>query len=463
MLNFNPLNREVMKRGIDEYLLSWKESGNRKPLMVRGARQVGKTYSIEKFGAKHYRNMLNVNLEQERDIHPVFESLHPDKIINELSVIYQTPIEDDHTLLFIDEIQACPKAIAALRYFYEQRPGLHIICAGSLLDHTLNELQYSMPVGRVDFAYMYPLSFSEFLAAAGENGLLGFIDRFSLEGEFSLAIHNRLLEMLRLYFFIGGMPEAVNYYLRTKDLSGIGRIHSALITSIEYDFAKYGTRKQQEYLRDVLHYVANNIGHKVKYVNINRSASSGLLKDALMKLEMSRIIHLVRHTRASEPPLSRMQDNDVFKPILFDIGILGHMAGITLMDTSSLATGFGGAMAEQFVFQELIAGGLPYREQRLYYWIREARNSNAEIDCLRQIGSRVYPIEIKAGKRGTLKSLHVFLAEKKKSTGIRFNSDVPSVGNNLTAGVNLPDTGELTYNLISLPLYLAGRLDSIIT
>ncbi len=452
-----------MNRKIDDYFLTWKTSRNRKPLMVRGARQVGKTYSIEKFAGENYHYLLKVNLEQDRNIHSVFESLRPEQIVNELSVLYQVPVEDEHTLLFIDEIQACPRAIAALRYFYEQRPGLHIICAGSLLDHTLNELQYSMPVGRLDFAYMYPLSFSEFLTEAGENGLFGFINGFTVNGDFSLAIHNRILEMLRLYFFIGGMPEAVDYYLKTRDLSGIDKIHSSLITSIEYDFSKYGTRKQQEHLRDVLHYVANNIGRKVKYVNVNRNVPSALLKDALLKLEMSRIIHLVRHTRSSEVPLSRLQDNDVFKPLFFDIGILGHIAGIKLLDIKNLATEFEGAMAEQFVFQELLASGQPYSEQQLYYWIREAKNSNAEIDCLYQVGNRVYPVEIKSGKRGTLKSLHVFLAEKNKPTGIRFNADTPSVGNDLSARVNLPGKKELIYNLISLPLYLAGRLDQIVT
>ena len=157
-----------------------------------------------------------------------------------------------------------------------------------------------------------------------------------------------------------------------------------------------------------------------------------------------------------------MQDNDVFKPVFFDIGILNQIAGIRLMDINNLITAFEGALAEQFVFQELIAGSEPYIEQKLHYWIREAKNSNAEIDCLYQIGNHVYPIEIKAGKRGTLKSMHVFLAEKNKATGIRFNIDIPTVGEGLTARVNLAGKEDLTYNLISLPLYLAGRLGRII-
>ena len=451
-----------MDRLIEEYLAEWKDSLNRKPLIIRGARQVGKTYAIEKFAEKNYRRLLKVNLEQDRNIHSVFESMQPDQIINELSLLYKVPAEDENTLFFIDEIQVCPKAIASLRYFYEQRPGLHVICAGSLLDHTLNEIQYSMPVGRIDFAYMYPLTFSEFLVAIGEHGLVQFINGFSLEGSFSEAFHNRILELLRLYFFIGGMPEAVDYYVKTKELSGIEKIHSNLITSIEYDFAKYGTRKQQEHLKDVLHYVTNNVGKKVKYVNVNRNAPSSLLKDAFLKLEMSRIVHLVRHTRSTGIPLSQMQDNDVFKPVFFDIGVLNHIAGIRLMDIDNLVTAFEGALAEQFVFQELMASGEPYIEQKLFYWIREAKNSNAEIDCLYQIGNSIYPIEIKAGKRGKLKSLHVFLAEKNKETGIRFNTDIPSVGRGFTARVNLPDREEITYNLVSLPLYLACRLGSMV-
>ncbi len=447
-----------MYREIEKYLAEWKANSYRKPLIIRGARQVGKTYTIEKFAKENFKHFVKINLEQERNIQNVFESLQPQQIINELTALYKTPFIEGDTLLFIDEIQVSPKAILALRYFYEQKPGLHIISAGSLIDHTLNEMQYSMPVGRVDFAFMYPMTFVEFLMALDENGLTDAIRSFSLNNTFSLAIHNRILELLRLYFFIGGMPEAVAYYVGEKDLSGIERIHSALIHSIQFDFAKYGTRKQQEHLKDVLYYVANNIGKKVKYSNISKNVHSNLLKDALIKLEMSRIIHLVKHTRSVSVPITQLQDNNVFKPVFFDIGMVNHISGIKLMDLDNLITAFEGTLAEQFVLQELIAGSEPYNEQKLNYWIREAKNSNAEIDCLFQIGNSVYPIEIKAGKRGTLKSLHVFLAEKNKKTGIRLNLDTPVIGKELTAMVNIPGKQQLTYNLVSLPLYFAGRL-----
>ncbi len=448
----------AMYRKIEHYLVEWKSGSYRKPLVVRGARQVGKTFTIEKFAKENFKHYLKINLEQERNLQHVFENLQPEQIINELTALYQVPIVDGETLLFIDEIQVMPGAIAALRYFYEQRPGLHIISAGSLLDITLNEIQYSMPVGRVEFAFMYPMSFYEFLGALNENGLMKAINDFTPGQKISQAIHNRILELLRLYFFIGGMPEAVAYYANEKDLAGIEKIHSGLIQSIQFDFAKYGTRKQQDHLKDVLHYVANNIGSKVKYANISRNVHSGLLKDAFLKLEMSRIIHLVRRTRSTNVPITQLEDKDVFKPVFLDIGLLNHLAGIKLVDLDSLITAFEGTLAEQFVLQELISGSKPYHEQKLNYWIREAKNSNAEIDCLFQIRNSVYPIEVKAGKRGTLKSLHVFLAEKNKKTGIRLNLDTPSTGKDLQATVNLPGRNQLTYNLLSLPLYLAGKL-----
>ncbi|MCK9500127.1 MAG: ATP-binding protein [Bacteroidales bacterium] len=447
-----------MYRKIEKYLAEWKTSLYRKPLIIRGARQVGKTYTIEKFAKENFKHFLKINLEQDRNLHLVFESFNTQQIINELTALYQVPIIDGETLLFIDEIQVSPKAIASLRYFYEQNPGLHVISAGSLLDIALNEMQYSMPVGRVDFAFMYPMTFSEFLTAIKENGLVKAIDDFAANKTIGIAIHKRILKLLRLYFFIGGMPEAVAHYVNEKDLSGIEKIHSGLVQSIEFDFAKYGNRKQQEYLKDVLHYVANNIGGKVKYSNISTSVHSNILKDAFLKLEMTRIIHLVRHTRSSSVPLTQLQNKNVFKPIFMDIGMLNHIAGIKLISINNLVTDYEGALAEQFVLQELISGNKPYQEKKLNYWIREAKNSNAEIDCLLQIENSVYPIEIKAGKRGTLKSLHIFLAEKNKKTGIRLNLDMPSFGKDLKAKVNILDKSELTYNLVSLPLYLAGNL-----
>ena len=451
-----------MKREIEQYLLYWKDSINRKPLILRGARQVGKTFSVIKFGKENFDDVLLLNAEQDDNLKNVFNSKNPTLIINELSALYNKPVIEGKTLLFIDEIQLLPEAIVALRYFYEQMPGLHIIAAGSLLDHTLNELPYSMPVGRVEFAFMYPMSFKEFLLANDQQGVVNYLDKFSPDESFSEAIHQKLIELLRLYFFIGGMPEAVRVYTKTKNLIEVEKVHSAILTSFQYDFAKYSTRSQQDYLKESLKYVAKNVGKKVKYSAINNSVHSSYIKDALLKLELSRIIHLVRKTKSSKVPINQYVDNNVFKPLFLDIGLLCSLSHIKLTGLKNLVTDFEGALAEQFVGQELLTSFNYYEDAKLYYWVREAKNTNAEIDFLYQIGNGIYPVEVKAGKTGTLKSLQVYLAGKKEHTGIRFNIDLPSVGKNLKATVILGGNKKvIDYNLVSLPLYFAALIKKI--
>jgi len=446
-----------MRRSIEEYLKTWKDSPRRKPLILRGARQVGKTFIVNEFGKNQFEYYLQVNLEKDRFLQSVFESNNPAIVINELTSLYNVPVLAGKTLLFIDEIQASPAAIACLRYFYEQIPDLHVIAAGSLLDHTLNEAQYSMPVGRDEYAYLYPLNFMEFCNAIGETGLCQYIRDFTPGKDFSQAIHDKISDFLRLYFFIGGMPEAVKTYIETGNLIEVEKVHSNILTSLQYDFSKYGTRREQDFLQSSLHYVANNIGRKVKYVNIDQNAQSSQLKQALMKLEMSRVIHLVRKTKSVNPPITQYIDNDTFKPLFFDIGLANHLAQIRLSDIKNLATDFEGALAEQFVGQELIASSPVFKETKLYYWMREAKNSNAEIDYLVQKGNEIYPVEVKAGKTGTLKSLQVFLGTTGKQKGIRLNLDLPNFGTHLKASIRVNNENTIIdYSLLSLPLYYAG-------
>lgn len=448
-----------MKRDIEKYLLEWKNSPNHKPLILRGARQVGKTYIIEKFGNTHFEHFLSINFEQDNNLQTVFKSKKPQSIIDDLTGLYNIPITEGKTLLFIDEIQLSPEAIASLRYFYEQIPTLHVIAAGSLLDHTLNEMQYSMPIGRVEYAYLFPLTFIEFLCALNETGLCNAIGNYKPESNFSEAIHNKISEYLRLYFFVGGMPEAVRTYIDTKNLLEVEKVHASILTSLQFDFSKYGTRTQQEHLKKSLHYVANNIGRKVKYVNIDSSVHSNKLKEALLKLEMSRIVHLVRRTKSVHAPITQYVDNNTFKPLFLDVGLVCHLVQIKMINLKDLVSDFGGALAEQFVGQELIASFPFYKELNLYYWSREAKSSNSEIDYLIQKSNEIYPIEVKAGKSGKLKSLQVFLGTKDKQKGIRFNLDIPSYGANLEAQIRVNnETKTIRYSLLSLPLYFAGAI-----
>jgi predicted AAA+ superfamily ATPase len=452
-----------MQRFFDDFLLHWKDKPHRKPLIIRGARQVGKTYTVTVFAKKYFTHFLNVNFERYPELKTVFKNTSPSMILAELSAYFSIPIKPGETLLFLDEIQHCPNALTALRYFYEEIPNLHIIAAGSLLDHYLNDTRYSMPVGRVEFGYMYPLTFGEFLIALGEHGLWKYLLDYNLSSPFSQALHTKLKELLRLYYFIGGMPEAVKVYIETGDLAAVEQVHESILTSLQYDFARYGTKKEQEILRDSLQYLARNIGKKVKYSHINPYLSAKIIKSALFKLEMSRIIHLVRRTRSVNVPINQMIVANDFKPLFLDIGLANHLSGIRLIEIQDLVTAYEGTLAEQFVGQQLIAAlSHHYLDAKLYYWKREEKNANAEIDYLLQLRNKIVPVEVKAGKTGSLKSLHVFLAQYEKNFAIRFNADLPSVGKNLQAKINVKDRiVEVVFNLISLPLYMAELVDKV--
>lgn len=452
-----------MKRDIIQVFNEWKNRKIRKPLIVRGARQVGKTYAIEEFAKKEFENYIEINLEEHTELKKLFEKPNVNAIINELSVFFNTDIIEGKTLLFIDEIQTSPEAILSLRYFKEHKPNLHVIAAGSLLDHTLNEMNYSMPVGRVEFCYMYPMSFKEFLLALSEKRLVEYVDSYVFGNEFSNLLHDKITDYLRYYFFIGGMPEAVKSFVENKNLINIERIHSNILTSLQYDFAKYGKRKQQEYLLKVLKYSAFNIGKKVKYSNIDRDIRSVYLKEAFKKLELSRIIHLIKHTNSGHVPLSNYVKDEIYKPLFLDIGLANHLSNIQLIDIKKLTAHNEGALAEQFIGQELLASSKSYIDTNLYYWNREKKNSNAEIDYLYQYNNKIFPIEVKAGKSGSLKSLHQFLHEKKLTKGIRFNINTPTIGTFSTKIISDKYREELNYNLISLPLYMAYRLNSLLS
>ena len=451
-----------MNRDIIQLFIEWKNRKNRKPLIVRGARQVGKTYAVTEFANKNFTNSVTINLEESPELKSIFKTNNPVNIIQELSILKKTDITQGQTLLFIDEIQSCPEAIVSLRYFYEQMPQLHVIAAGSLLDHTLSEIQRSMPVGRVEFCYMHPMSFIEFLRALSENKLADYIGSFEFEEPFSEAIHKKLLDIMRYYIFIGGMPEAVRVFIENQKLIDIERVQSSILTSLQYDFAKYGTKSQQRHLSSVLNYVARNTGKKIKYVNIDNETRSFNLKEAFYKLEMSRVVNIVKHTSSSGVPLTTHLNPDIFKAFFLDIGLANHLCKIQLTDPLKILTINEGALAEQFVCQELLTLTTSFDEPQLYYWVREERNANAEIDFIFQHDNLIFPIEVKAGKTGALKSMHVYLLEKKINSGIRLNTDTPSLGKFKTKVRSGTIHSEISIQLLSLPLYMTSQLNRLL-
>jgi predicted AAA+ superfamily ATPase len=451
-----------VKRLAESELAAWQGRPDRTPLIVRGARQVGKTYLIEAFGRQCFESVLTVNLEQKDDLHALFSRFEARRIVQELSLYLNQPVVPGRTLLFLDEVQACPKAIACLRYFHEEMPDLHVVAAGSLLDFALREFKHSVPVGRLEYLHLNPLTFQEFLLALGESALAEHLRSYRLGQEISDAVDGKLRDLLRTYYFVGGMPAVVAKYVEGRDLLEVQRRQASLVATLQDDLAKYGSRAQQRNMRQVLRYIPRNLGRKVQYVNITREERSGPLRTALELLELSRIATLVRHTSANGVPLGAEVSESHFKPLLLDIGLCNNLCGLSLPAVTALLTVLEGGLAEQYVGQEFRSVGPAFEERPLYYWHREAKNANAEVDYLWACQGRVVPVEVRAGTSGSLKSLHVFLAEKRRDLAVRLNLDKPSLGS-FTATVGGKDgTQRLTYTLLSLPLYLASELDRLL-
>ncbi|RKX88053.1 MAG: AAA family ATPase [Spirochaetes bacterium] len=450
-----------MKRDIENYLSSWKKRESHKPLIIRGARQVGKTWSVNAL-AETFPYYIKIDFEENRDAISYFRDNNVERIINEISLSTGIPIIDNETLLFFDECQLCPDVLKSLRYFFEKRSGLHVIAAGSLLDFTLNELKYPMPVGRVEFMYMYPLSFCEFLSALNKQNLRQFIESYILNKDIPPIIHNQLLEALRNYYFIGGMPEVVKEYINSHDFLSVQRIQTELTTSIQNDFSKYTNKNELHYLSEVFLYLARNTGKKIKYSNINNQVRSNIVKKAIESLVLARISHRVYHSQGDGIPLGAEIKPEHFKTSFVDIGLSNRICGLELTNTLDMLTIREGLLAEQFAAQELVASFLPFEDRELYYWIRQNKNANAEVDYLTTVNNRVIPIEIKAGTTGSLKSLHVFMVSKIKSPfAVRLNLSSPSV---TETNHKIRVEGEdkiVDFKLVSLPLYLISQVRRI--
>lgn len=452
-----------MKRFFTDHLIEWKTRKHRKPLIVRGARQVGKTYTIDEFGGKYFKDIVKVNFEENTELIQFFQTNDVKKIIKNLEIYFGKKIQLSDTLLFLDEIQMCPEAIVTLRYFYEKTPNLHVIAAGSLLDHALNDLQYSMPVGRVEFAYMYPMCFYEFLEAIDEKMLIEFLKNYELSQQIPQPIHHKLIDLVRMYFLIGGMPEAVKVYTETKSIIDTEIVHESILKSLEFDFSKYGTRSQQIIMTKLLRYIPKITGQKFKYVNFDHSRRSDAIRKALDLLNMSRIVHLVYHTKATGIPLEHGAVEKVFKTLFLDVGLSNHILKLRLTDLEDISLSNEGSLAEQFVGQELLCLPPYFTENNNYYWTREKRNSAAEIDYVIQSGNKIIPVEVKAGKTGTLKSLQIYVTEKKIDKAVRFSSSLPS-SVHVDTSIKINNKMEkVNFQLISLPFYLVQEFARFLT
>ncbi len=415
------------KRSIDLYLTEWASRSTHKPILLRGARQVGKSSAIRHLG-KQFECFLELNLEMEPQYKKIFKpDLNVNRIVSQISAMAGIKIEEGKTLLFIDEIQECPEAIMSLRFFKEIMPNLHVIAAGSLLEFALADLP-TFGVGRIHSMFMYPLTFDEFLLANGEDLLINARNTASAKAPLPQPLHEKLVSLFRTYMLIGGMPECVAKWIETHDYLQCQEVQDDILVSYEDDFPKYKKKADVNLLRSVLRNAAIQATKKFVYSKVG-DYKTYEVKNALNLLVLAGLLIPVTLTKANGIPLGSEADNSYRKMLFFDCGLMLRLLGITMGDTTTLTTQIltataadlvnKGIMAELVVGLELLHYMTPNLRHELYYWTRIAKNSQAEVDYLQISHLTILPIEVKAGSQGGMKSLWSFMREKHLTEAVR--------------------------------------------
>ncbi len=416
------------KRLIDKYLLEWASRDTHKPLLLRGARQVGKSTAVKEL-SKKFETFVEINFEK----HPKYKALFNDdldikRIVPQISAMYGTSIQPEKTLLFLDEIQECPQAIMALRFFKEDMPELHVIAAGSLLEFALKELP-TFGVGRIHSMFMYPMTFDEFLEANGQQLLIEARNHASIDNPLPKPLHDKLVELLRTYMLVGGMPEAVRTWVEYHDYVRCQEVQDDIVVTYEDDFPKYKKNVDPTLLRQTLRSAAVQATKKFVYSKVGTDYKTVEVKKAVDLLVLAGIIHPVTHTDANGLPLGSEEDKSYQKMLLLDTGLMLRLLNMTLGDISDLTTQIltaspvdlanKGPMAELVVGLEMLHHMSPNIRHDLYYWVRHAKNSQAEVDYISNYLQVVVPIEVKADTQGGMKSLWSFMRDRKLHYAIR--------------------------------------------
>lgn len=454
-------------RTIDIYLKEWVQKTERKPVLLRGARQVGKSTVVRNLG-KSFGNFVEINFERQPEYKALFAgNLVMDRIISQISAISGQNITLGKTLLFLDEIQLCPEAIISLRFFKEDMPELHVIAAGSLLEFALEELP-TFGVGRIHSMFMFPMTFDEFLYANGENLLVEARNGASTENPLPLPLHEKLVSIFRTYLLIGGMPEVVAKWVNTHDYMQCQELQDDLLISYEDDFPKYKKKVDPMLLRMTLRGVASQATQKFSYSAVGGGYRIDEVKKALEMLILAGLCVPVIRTDANGLPLGSGADMSYRKILIFDPGIMLRILNITLGDVREMTTDILTENASNLVnkgpLAELVAGLEMQRYQSpnirhtLYYWTRQAKNSQAEIDYVDSLGKNVLPIEIKAGIKGGMKSLWIFMREKKLDKGVRCSLE--NFGSFEYTDV---EAGNAIRKVAVCPLYAMSRLKSVVS
>lgn len=409
------------KRLIDQQLLQWKDAPRRKPLLIRGARQVGKSTAVRELG-KQFKYFVEINLEKQPDLRQLFtENIDIQKTCQKLSGTLSIPIVPGETLLFIDEIQVCQEAIMALRYFKEDYPELHVIAAGSLLEFALEELP-SFAVGRIRSLYMYPFSFDEFLWAQGLDLLVEYKNKATAAEPLSDKAHKELVEQLRTFYLVGGMPAAVTEWIETQSFIEVSHIHNDIIDTYLDDFSKYKKRISPVLLRQVLRSVALQAGGKFVYSAAASDVRTSVVKEALHLLSLAGLIFPVVHSDGNGVPLGAEENGNYVKYLFFDLGVMQTMLDIPNSDillSSEIDFVNKGAASEMFAGLEMLKYNDCYQKADLHYWQNVGKDSNAEVDYLCAQGGKVLPVEVKASTQGSMQSLWIFMRKRNLSNAIR--------------------------------------------
>ncbi len=427
-----------MERHVLSDLKAWVKGVRRKPLLLRGARQVGKSWLVDRLAQELFEFYVKVDFEENGQLVSLFEgSLDPQIICSELELRTGIDIVAGKTLLFFDEIQICPRAIMALRYFYEKMPDLHVIAAGSLLEFTFSEI--SFPVGRIQTMEIHPMNFSEFLLAMNykkaSEACRGPITRVSEP------THKFLLEQLRIYWLVGGMPECVQVFANHRLLKQAAEVQDEICETYRMDFNKYKPKTDINCLKAVFSAVAAHVGQQIKYTNLAADFTIPTIKKAYESLLLARLAIKIKSLSNIGTPFEVYASDKKFKTLFLDIGLMNRVMGIDYnqaLTHANLLSIYRGQLAEQFVGQEIAAA----TNNQLYYWARDAKNSNAEIDYLFMSAGNVIPVEVKDGPSGRLRSLHLYRNTYQPSRSVVFHAG--------QAGL-IDDE-----NIIFLPLYFAG-------
>ena len=447
-------------------LEQWLAAPRRKPLMIRGARQVGKSTLARLFCDAVGRPLVAVDFERQPELADAFGRVRePRELLNLVEATANATV-GPNTVLLLDEMQAAPRALATLRYFFEDMPEQPVLAAGSLMEFALADRAFPMPVGRVSYLHMGPMTFTEFLRGCGRENLAKRIGAFEWPSDgntpaFDPALHALALEALQTYLFVGGMPEAVAEYTESGRLRAVSAIHADIVETFRDDFRKYAARRDLTRMLRVFNFAARHAGRKVKYSNVSEGEPSATIRRDVELLAMAQVVAKVTHSHCAGLPLQAHQKERAFKLIFLDVGLMNAVCGLPweALAGNPATLVNAGAVAEQFIGQHLQHLLAERVNRELVYWLREGRSNNAEVDYVAEFGGRIVPIEVKASRAGALKSLHQFVAEKDVSLAVRFDAQPPSLQ---TVEAGVPGGQRVRYRLLSLPLYLVERLPEML-